>query len=52
MNAGALKHGWMQGGNAETRERLRAFWQKAAGLEGFMSDAIVGWLRAVAPSRR
>lgn len=50
MNAAALKAGWMKGGNAGAREWLSRFWNRVAGLDGFMSEAITEWLRAVAPS--
>ncbi|HMQ91743.1 MAG TPA: patatin-like phospholipase family protein [Amaricoccus sp.] len=50
MNAAALKHGWMTGGNAGARDALARFWLRIAGLDGFMSDAIMDWLRAVSPS--
>jgi NTE family protein len=52
MNAAALKHGWLTDGHAGARESLRRFWMKVGGLDGFMSDALVDWLRAVSPSPR
>jgi NTE family protein len=50
MNAAALKHGWIQGGNDGARAALQRFWFGVAGLDGFMPDAMAAWLRAVAPS--
>ncbi len=50
MNAAALKHGWMTGGAEGARERLSDFWLRMAGLDGAMADAMIDWLRAVAPS--
>ena len=50
MNAAALKHGWIAGGNEGARERLEALWLKIAGLDGVMPDAIMDWLRAVSPA--
>jgi NTE family protein len=50
MNAAALKAGWIKGGNAGARDWLERFWLRLAGLDGFMSEAIIDWLRAVAPS--
>jgi NTE family protein len=50
MNAAALKHGWMTGGNTGARDALARFWLKLSGLDGFFSDAIMEWLRAVSPS--
>ncbi len=50
MNAAALKHGWIAGGNEGARERLEALWLKIAGLDAAMPDAIMDWLRAVSPA--
>jgi NTE family protein len=53
MNAAALKAGWIKGGNEAARDWLARFWMTVAGLdglEGAMSDAVMEWLRAVAPS--
>ncbi len=53
MNAAALKAGWIENGHAGARDWLERFWMKVAGLDGLegqMSDAIMEWLRAVAPS--
>ena len=49
MNAAALKHGWVQGGNEGARAALARFWLRVTGLDG-MSDATADWLRAVSPS--
>jgi NTE family protein len=50
MNAAALKHGWIQGGNEGAREALASFWLSLAGLDGPVSEAVIAWLRAVSPS--
>ncbi|MCB1354093.1 MAG: patatin-like phospholipase family protein [Rhodobacteraceae bacterium] len=50
MNAAALKHGWISGGNAGARESLDSFWLSLAGLDGVLSDAIIEWLRCVSPN--
>ncbi len=50
MNAAALKHGWVLGGNAGAREWLSTFWLRVAGLDGPFTDAMIEWLRAVSPS--
>jgi NTE family protein len=50
MNAAALKHGWIHGGNAGARERLDAFWLRLSGLDGVFGEAIMDWLRHVSPS--
>jgi NTE family protein len=52
MNAAALKHGWVQDRHAGARESLERFWLKIAGLDGFMSEALIDWLRAISPSPR
>jgi NTE family protein len=52
MNAAALKHGWLTDGHAGARASLSRFWMKVGGLDGFMSEALVDWLRAVSPSPR
>ena len=50
MNAAALKHGWVLGGNAGARERLDTFWLRMTGLDGTLGEAIMDWLRAVSLS--
>ena len=50
MNAAALKHGWVLGGNAGAREWLDTFWLRLTGLDGTLGEAIMDWLRAVSPS--
>jgi NTE family protein len=50
MNAAALKAGWIRGGNRGARDWLRRFWTRVAGFDGLMSEALVDWLRAVAPA--
>ena len=50
MNAAALKHGWVLGGNAGAREWLDTFWLRVSGLDGVFGEAIMDWLRAVSPS--
>ena len=43
------------GARAATRARGRRstrFWLRLAGLDGFMSEAVIDWLRAVSPSPR
>jgi NTE family protein len=50
MNAAALKHGWIQGGNEGARQALATFWLSLAGLDGVMAEAIVEWLRQISPS--
>ena len=50
MNAAALKHGWVMGGNAGAREWLDNFWLRVSGLDGVFGEAIMDWLRAVSPS--
>ena len=50
MNAAALKHGWVLGGNAGAREWLEHFWLRISGLDGVFGQAIIDWLRAVSPS--
>ena len=50
MNAAALKHGWMTGGNVGARDALERFWLKLSGLDGFLSESVMEWLRAVAPA--
>lgn len=50
MNAAALKHGWLEGGNQGARDQLDNFWLRLAGLEGVLGEAAIEWLRAVSPS--
>lgn len=50
MNAAALKHGWLMGGNRGARDQLDNFWLRLAGLEGALGEAAIEWLRAVSPS--
>ena len=50
LNAAALKHGWVLGGNAGAREGLENFWLRLAGIEGPLSDGVIGWLRMVSPT--
>ena len=50
MNAAALKHGWVMGGNAGAREWLDTFWLRVSGLDGVFAEAIMDWLRAVSPA--
>jgi NTE family protein len=50
MNAAALKHGFLAGGNEGARDRLEKFWLKVAGLDGPYADAVIDWLQAVSPS--
>ena len=50
LNAAALKHGWVLGGNAGARQRLESFWLRLAGMEGPLSDAVIDWLRVVSPT--
>ncbi len=50
MNAAALKHGWVLGGNAGAREWLDTFWLRLSGLDGVFGEAIMDWLRHVSPS--
>ena len=50
MNAAALKHGWVLGGNAGAREWLDTFWLRVSGLDGVFGEAMMDWLRAVSPS--
>ena len=50
MNAAALKHGWVRGGNAGAREWLDGFWLRLAGLDGPFGEAVIDWLRTVSPS--
>jgi NTE family protein len=50
MNAAALKHGWVLGGNEGAREWLDTFWLRLTGLDGVFGEAIMDWLRAVSPS--
>ena len=50
MNAAALKHGWVLGGNEGAREWLETFWLRLTGLDGPFGEAVMDWLRAVSPS--
>jgi NTE family protein len=50
MNAAALKHGWVLGGNAGAREWLDTFWLRVSGLDGVFGEAMMDWLRAISPS--
>lgn len=50
MNAAALKSGFIADGREGARRSLDAFWLGVAGLDGFVTDAMLDWLRAVAPS--
>jgi len=50
MNAAALKSGMVAGGRAEARSSLDRFWLKVAGLDGFLPEGALDWLREVAPS--
>jgi NTE family protein len=50
MNAAALKHGFVLGGNAGAREWLDTFWLRVSGLDGVLGEAMIDWLRAVSPS--
>lgn len=50
MNAAALKHGWIGGGNAGARAALSQFWLSLTGLDGVFSEPIMEWLRVVSPS--
>jgi NTE family protein len=50
MNAAALKHGWVLGGNEGAREWLETFWLRLTGLDGPCGEAVMDWLRAVSPS--
>ena len=49
MNAAALKSGYLAGGREAARRSLDAFWLKVAGLDGFLPEGMLDWLRAVAP---
>ncbi|MBP7000890.1 patatin-like phospholipase family protein [Amaricoccus sp.] len=50
MNAAALKSGYVAGGRDGARACLDKFWLKVAGLDGFLPEGVLDWLRAVAPS--
>ena len=50
MNAAALKHGWIIGGNDGARAQLEKLWLEIAGLDGVMPEAMMAWLRAVSPA--
>ena len=50
MNAAALKHGWVLGRHGGARAALAQFWLALTGLDGFMADAVMAWLRAFSPS--
>jgi NTE family protein len=50
MNAAALKHGWISGGNSGARKALAGFWLSLAGIDGILSEAIVEWLRQISPN--
>ena len=50
MNAAALKHGWIDGGNPGARAALDDFWLSLAGLDGPVAETVIAWLRAVSPS--
>jgi NTE family protein len=50
MNAAALKHGWIVGGNEGARAQLEKLWLGIAGIDGLMPDAVMDWLRAVSPA--
>jgi NTE family protein len=50
MNAAALKHGWVLGGNAGARAALADFWLSLAGLDGALGEAVMAWLRLFSPS--
>jgi NTE family protein len=50
MNAAALKHGWVLGGNEGARAWLDTFWLRISGLDGILGETIMEWLRAVSPS--
>ena len=41
MNAAALKHGWMSGGNEGARDSLAQFWLRLAGLDGTLLEQLV-----------
>lgn len=50
MNAAALKSGYVAGGRDGARRSLDRFWLRVAGLDGFLPEGALDWLRAVAPS--
>ncbi|PZQ49370.1 MAG: patatin [Rhodovulum sulfidophilum] len=50
MNAAALKHGFVVGGREGARKALSDFWLSLTGLDGLGSEAVMDWLRFVAPS--